>query len=148
MVRSHLQGAPAASRQLHLADVDIMRDGLRAREARARAVRGAGGSAGGTVGRGSPGHGGAAVGAVRGRGRGLARRLRALGARLLPARARRGHHPAISAGTLLASVPKGRDAADLRDAYDGAGQPMRIGEMGFSLRPGFVARVLGRDDGA
>jgi DNA mismatch repair protein MutH len=38
--------------------------------------------------------------------------------------------------------PKGRDADDLRDAYDSAGAPARVGKHGFYLRPAFVARIL------
>jgi DNA mismatch repair protein MutH len=45
-------------------------------------------------------------------------------------------------GEALQVRPKGRDAADLRDAYDAAGQPSRVGKHGFYLRPAFVARVL------
>ena len=51
-------------------------------------------------------------------------------------------------GAALQVRPKGRDAADLRDAYDADGRPTRIGKMGFYLRPAFVARVLGRTDDA
>jgi DNA mismatch repair protein MutH len=47
-------------------------------------------------------------------------------------------------GAALQVRPKGRDAADLRDAYDADGQPTRIGKMGFYLRPAFVARIIGR----
>src|SRR6185312_7096892 len=45
-------------------------------------------------------------------------------------------------GTALQVRPKGRDAADLRDAYDAAGRPTRVGKQGFYLRPAFVARIL------
>jgi DNA mismatch repair protein MutH len=42
--------------------------------------------------------------------------------------------------------PKGRDAADLRAAYDADGQPTRVGKMGFYLRPAFVGRILAGAD--
>ena len=45
-------------------------------------------------------------------------------------------------GTVLQVRPKGRDADDLRDAYDTAGNPSRVGKHGFYLRPAFVARIL------
>jgi DNA mismatch repair protein MutH len=45
-------------------------------------------------------------------------------------------------GAALQVRPKGRDAADLRDAYDAAGRPTRVGKHGFYLRPGFVAAIL------
>jgi DNA mismatch repair protein MutH len=45
-------------------------------------------------------------------------------------------------GAVLQVRPKGRDAADLRDAYDAAGNPARVGKHGFYLRPAFVARIL------
>ena len=59
---------------------------------------------------------------------------------------RRGRAAEITGhlGAALQVRPKGRDAADLRDAYDADGQPTRIGKMGFYLRPAFVARILGR----
>jgi len=47
-------------------------------------------------------------------------------------------------GTVLQVRPKGRDAGDLRDGYDAAGRPTRIGKQGFYLRPAFVARILRR----
>jgi DNA mismatch repair protein MutH len=47
-------------------------------------------------------------------------------------------------GAVLQVRPKGRDAADLRDAYDAAGHPTRVGKHGFYLRPGFVAQILRR----
>lgn len=47
-------------------------------------------------------------------------------------------------GTTLQVRPKGRDAADLRNAYDAAGHPTRVGKQGFYLRPAFVARILRR----
>ncbi len=47
-------------------------------------------------------------------------------------------------GAVLQVRPKGRDAADLRDAYDADGQPTRVGKHGFYLRPGFVAQILRR----
>ena len=45
-------------------------------------------------------------------------------------------------GGVLQVRPKGRDANDLRDAYDAAGNPARVGKHGFYLRPTFVARIV------
>lgn len=45
-------------------------------------------------------------------------------------------------GAVLQVPPKGRDADDLRDGYDAAGRPTRLGKQGFYLRPAFVARIL------
>jgi DNA mismatch repair protein MutH len=45
-------------------------------------------------------------------------------------------------GAVLQVRPKGRDADDLRDGYDAAGRPTRVGKQGFYLRPAFVARIL------
>jgi DNA mismatch repair protein MutH len=50
-------------------------------------------------------------------------------------------------GEALQVRPKGRDAADTRDAYDAAGRPIRVGKHGFYLRPAFVARILRGGDG-
>jgi len=47
-------------------------------------------------------------------------------------------------GAVLQVRPKGRDADDLRDAYDAAGRPTRVGKHGFYLRPTFVAQILRR----
>ena len=57
---------------------------------------------------------------------------------------RRGRAAEITGhlGAALQVRPKGRDAADLRDAYDADGRPTRIGKMGFYLRPAFVGRIL------
>jgi DNA mismatch repair protein MutH len=57
---------------------------------------------------------------------------------------RRGRAAEITGhlGAALQVRPKGRDATDLRAAYDAAGQPTRVGKMGFYLRPAFVARIL------
>jgi DNA mismatch repair protein MutH len=57
---------------------------------------------------------------------------------------RRGRAAEITGhlGAALQVRPKGRDATDLRAAYDAAGKPTRIGKSGFYLRPGFVARIL------
>jgi DNA mismatch repair protein MutH len=57
---------------------------------------------------------------------------------------RRGRAAEITGhlGEALQVRPKGRDAADLRDAYDPAGRPTRVGKHGFYLRPAFVARIL------
>jgi DNA mismatch repair protein MutH len=49
-------------------------------------------------------------------------------------------------GQVMQVRPKGRDADDLRDAYDAAGRPVRVGKHGFYLRPTFVARILRRAD--
>jgi DNA mismatch repair protein MutH len=51
-------------------------------------------------------------------------------------------------GGVLQVRPKGRDADDLRDAYDAAGRPVRVGKHGFYLRPAFVARILRRPEAA
>ncbi len=57
---------------------------------------------------------------------------------------RRGRAAEITGhlGAVLQVRPKGRDAADIRDAYDAAGRPTRVGKHGFYLRPAFVARIL------
>jgi DNA mismatch repair protein MutH len=57
---------------------------------------------------------------------------------------RRGRAAEISGhlGAALQVRPKGRNAADMRDAYDATGQPVRVGKHGFYLRPSFVARIL------
>lgn len=57
---------------------------------------------------------------------------------------RRGRAAEITGhlGGVLQVRPKGRNAADMRDAYDTAGQPTRVGKHGFYLRPSFVARIL------
>jgi DNA mismatch repair protein MutH len=60
---------------------------------------------------------------------------------------RRGRAAEITGhlGAALQVRPKGRDAADLRDAYDADGRPTRIGKMGFTCVPrlsdGFLPRV-------
>jgi DNA mismatch repair protein MutH len=61
---------------------------------------------------------------------------------------RRGRAAAITGhlGAALQVRPKGRDASDLRAAYDADGKPTRIGKSGFYLRPAFVARILARAD--
>jgi DNA mismatch repair protein MutH len=46
-------------------------------------------------------------------------------------------------GAVMQVRPKGRDAADTRDAYDASGRPVRVGKHGFYLRPAFVAHILG-----
>jgi DNA mismatch repair protein MutH len=48
-------------------------------------------------------------------------------------------------GAVMQVRPKGRDADDLRDAYDAAGRPTRLGKQGFYLRPAFVASILRQD---
>jgi DNA mismatch repair protein MutH len=57
---------------------------------------------------------------------------------------RRGRAAEITGhlGAVLQVRPKGRDATDLRDAYDAAGRPTRVGKHGFYLRPAFVAGIL------
>jgi DNA mismatch repair protein MutH len=57
---------------------------------------------------------------------------------------RRGLASAITGhlGRVLQVRPKGRDATDLRDAYDGEGRPTRVGKHGFYLRPAFVEGLL------
>jgi DNA mismatch repair protein MutH len=59
---------------------------------------------------------------------------------------RRGRAAEITGhlGAALQVRPKGRDASDLRAAYDADGRPTRIGKSGFYLRPAFVARILAR----
>ena len=54
---------------------------------------------------------------------------------------RRGRATEITGhlGEVMQVRPKGRDADDLRDAYDAAGSPTRVGKHGFYLRPAFVA---------
>jgi DNA mismatch repair protein MutH len=57
---------------------------------------------------------------------------------------RRGMAAAITGhlGRVLQVRPKGRDASELRDAYDSQGRPTRVGKHGFYLRPRFVAALL------
>lgn len=57
---------------------------------------------------------------------------------------RRGRTDAITGhlGRVLQVRPKGRNAADRRDAFDEAGQPIRVGKCGFYLRAPFVASIL------
>ena len=59
---------------------------------------------------------------------------------------RRGRAAEITGhlGAALQVRPKGRDATDLRAAYDAAGKPTRIGKMGFYLRPTFVRQIFAR----
>ena len=59
---------------------------------------------------------------------------------------RRGRAAEITGhlGAVLQVRPKGRDADDMRDAYDATGPPTRVGKHGFYLRPAFVARILAR----
>jgi DNA mismatch repair protein MutH len=59
---------------------------------------------------------------------------------------RRGRGAEITGhlGAALQVRPKGRDASDLRAAYDAAGRPTRIGKMGFYLRPAFVRQIFAR----
>jgi DNA mismatch repair protein MutH len=57
---------------------------------------------------------------------------------------RRGRSDAITGhlGVALQVRPKGKDAADRRDAYDERGAAARVGKCGFYLRPAFVAAIL------
>lgn len=57
---------------------------------------------------------------------------------------RRGRASAITGhlGRVLQVRPKGKNAADLRAAYDEQGLPTRVGRMGFYLRPAFVHGIL------
>jgi DNA mismatch repair protein MutH len=57
---------------------------------------------------------------------------------------RRGRSDDITGhlGAALQVRPKGRNAADTRDAYDAGGNPARVGKTGFYLRPSFVAAIL------
>ena len=59
---------------------------------------------------------------------------------------RRGRAAEITGhlGVALQVRPKGRDATDMRAAYDAAGRPTRIGKMGFYLRPTFVRQIFAR----
>jgi DNA mismatch repair protein MutH len=50
-------------------------------------------------------------------------------------------------GQALQVRPKGKNAADLRPAYDESGRPIRVGRMGFYLRPAFVSGVLAASSG-
>jgi DNA mismatch repair protein MutH len=45
-------------------------------------------------------------------------------------------------GAVLQVRPKGKNAADTRDAYDAEGRATRVGKHGFYLRPSFVAAIL------
>ncbi len=45
-------------------------------------------------------------------------------------------------GRVLQVRPKGRNAADLRAAFNREGQPVQIGKSGFYLRPEFVRQIL------
>jgi DNA mismatch repair protein MutH len=57
---------------------------------------------------------------------------------------RRGRAAEISGhqGRVLQVRPKGRNAADLRSAFDSDGRPVWIGKCGFYLRPDFVGQIL------
>jgi len=57
---------------------------------------------------------------------------------------RRGRAEEITGhlGAVLQVRPKGKNAADTRDAYDARGNPTRVGKHGFYLRPSFVAAIL------
>lgn len=45
-------------------------------------------------------------------------------------------------GTVLQVRPKAQNAADLRAAFGPDGRPVRLGKLGFYLRPAFVAAIL------
>lgn len=57
---------------------------------------------------------------------------------------RRGRTNAITGhlGQVMQVRPKGRNAADVRVAFDENGQPTRVGKCGFYLRAPFVAGIL------
>ncbi|HVZ71109.1 MAG TPA: MutH/Sau3AI family endonuclease [Polyangia bacterium] len=57
---------------------------------------------------------------------------------------RRGRASAITGhlGVVMQVRPKGKNAADTRDAYDERGEATRVGKHGFYLRPTFVAAIL------
>jgi DNA mismatch repair protein MutH len=57
---------------------------------------------------------------------------------------RRGRAAEITGhlGAVLQVRPKARNARDLRQAFGPAGEPVRLGKMGFYLRPAFVGAVL------
>ena len=119
----------------------IVGDELRAREAGARAVRGARGAARRALGRRSARRGRAAVGARRPTRKRRCAPTSSCSCASTSVAAAPPRSPATSGGVLQVR-PKGRDAADLRDAYDAEGRPTRIGKCGFYLRPAFVARIL------
>jgi DNA mismatch repair protein MutH len=54
----------------------------------------------------------------------------------------RAHEITGRLGAVMQVRPKGRDAADTRPAYGPDGRPVRVGRMGFYLRPAFVGRIL------
>jgi DNA mismatch repair protein MutH len=62
---------------------------------------------------------------------------------------RRGRAAEITGhlGAVMQVRPKGRNAADVRDAFDAAGNPTRVGKHGFYLRPAFVAAILSAPSG-
>jgi DNA mismatch repair protein MutH len=45
-------------------------------------------------------------------------------------------------GAVLQVRPKARNARDVRSAFGPAGEPVRLGKMGFYLRPAFVGAIL------
>jgi DNA mismatch repair protein MutH len=57
---------------------------------------------------------------------------------------RRGRAGAITGhlGVVLQVRPKARNSRDLRDAFGPGGEPVRLGKMGFYLRPAFVGGIL------
>ncbi len=59
---------------------------------------------------------------------------------------RRGRTSEITGhlGEVMQVRPKGKNARDLRDGYDAAGNPTRVGKCGFYLRPSFVSAILRR----
>jgi DNA mismatch repair protein MutH len=60
---------------------------------------------------------------------------------------RRGRTDEITGhlGQVMQVRPKGKNARDLRDGYDPAGNPTRVGKCGFYLRPSFVGAILRRE---
>ena len=59
---------------------------------------------------------------------------------------RRGRTSEITGhvGQVMQVRPKGKNARDLRDGYDAAGNPTRVGKCGFYLRAPFVGAILRR----
>jgi DNA mismatch repair protein MutH len=57
---------------------------------------------------------------------------------------RRGRAAEITGhlGVVLQVRPKAQNAADLRAAFGPDGQPVRLGKLGFYLRPTFVGEIL------
>jgi DNA mismatch repair protein MutH len=62
---------------------------------------------------------------------------------------RRGRAAEITGhlGAVLQVRPKARNARDLRQAFGPAGEPVRLGKMGFYLRPAWVGTILRGETG-